>query len=213
MATTAKGTVRRRSSDVGCSNVASVLARPDRPAAGACVPVVGAADLPRARDVLLHEPDRLAPADRIIAIGFGIRRSRGSKLSKRDLELLTGGDGRSAGALARRRLPSLDGVGVIAGLAFARSCSAPPSRARSRIARSTSNTDYASIAGLPEGGVVRLVPKEVAVQIASSGFNSPTEQLTDFRSVLTPEGLPGPHSARPTARSGSSRRRARGSSP
>ena len=51
------------------------------------------------------------------------------------------------------------------------------------------NTEYASIAGLPEGGVVRLVPQEVAVQIASSGFNSPTEKLTDFRSVATPEGL------------------------
>ena len=51
------------------------------------------------------------------------------------------------------------------------------------------HTDYASIGGLPEGGVVRLVPQEVAVQIASSGFNSPTEKLTDFRSVSTPEGL------------------------
>ena len=46
-----------------------------------------------------------------------------------------------------------------------------------------------SIDGLPEGGVVRLVPQEVAVQIASSGFNSPTEKLTDFRSVATPEGF------------------------
>ena len=33
------------------------------------------------------------------------------------------------------------------------------------------------------------MPQEVAVQIASSGFNSPTEKLTDFRSVSTPEGL------------------------
>ena len=51
------------------------------------------------------------------------------------------------------------------------------------------HTEYASIGGLPEGGVVRLMPQEVAVQIASSGFNSPTEKLTDFRSVVTPEGL------------------------
>ena len=36
---------------------------------------------------------------------------------------------------------------------------------------------------------MRLVPQEVAVQIASSGFNSPTEKLTDFRSVATPQGL------------------------
>ena len=33
------------------------------------------------------------------------------------------------------------------------------------------------------------MPQEVAVQIASSGFNSPTEKLTDFRSVVTPDGL------------------------
>jgi hypothetical protein len=51
------------------------------------------------------------------------------------------------------------------------------------------HTNYASIGGLPEGGLVRLMPQEVAVQIASSGFNSPTEKLTDFRSVSTPEGL------------------------
>ena len=51
------------------------------------------------------------------------------------------------------------------------------------------HTNYVSIDGLPEGGLVRLMPQEVAVQIASSGFNSPTEKLTDFRSVSTPDGL------------------------
>ncbi len=50
------------------------------------------------------------------------------------------------------------------------------------------NTDYEQISGLPSGGKVRLLPKEVAVQIASSGFNSPTEHLTDFHITLTPEG-------------------------
>ncbi|HWI70900.1 MAG TPA: hypothetical protein VNT55_03025, partial [Baekduia sp.] len=38
------------------------------------------------------------------------------------------------------------------------------------------HTDYAGIASLPAGGTVRLLPKEVAEQIAAGGFNSPTEQ-------------------------------------
>lgn len=50
------------------------------------------------------------------------------------------------------------------------------------------HTTYAQIPGLPSGGKVRLLPKEVAVQIASSGFNSPTEHLTDFHVTLTPGG-------------------------
>lgn len=50
------------------------------------------------------------------------------------------------------------------------------------------HTAYEQIGGLPGGGQARLLPKEVAVQIASSGFNSPTERLTDFHIVLTPEG-------------------------
>lgn len=51
------------------------------------------------------------------------------------------------------------------------------------------HTHYESIPGLPAGGKVRLVPRDVAVQITSSGFNSPTEHLTDFRIVKTPRGL------------------------
>jgi hypothetical protein len=50
-------------------------------------------------------------------------------------------------------------------------------------------TTYESIEGLPAGGDVRLVPREVAVQNATSAFNSPTETLTDFRIVNTDEGL------------------------
>ncbi|MEP6953045.1 MAG: hypothetical protein ABI950_03155 [Solirubrobacteraceae bacterium] len=50
------------------------------------------------------------------------------------------------------------------------------------------HTTYEQIPGLPSGGKVRLLPKEVAVQIASSGFNSPTEHLTDFHIVRTPQG-------------------------
>src|SRR3954451_16241847 len=50
-------------------------------------------------------------------------------------------------------------------------------------------TTYQPIDGLPAGGQVRLVPREVAEQNASSAVNSPTETLTDFRIVDTPQGL------------------------
>ena len=48
---------------------------------------------------------------------------------------------------------------------------------------------YQQIPQLPEGGFVRVVPKDVAEQSASSGFNSPTERLSDFNIVRTAEGL------------------------
>ncbi|MEY2441742.1 MAG: hypothetical protein QOJ46_1168, partial [bacterium] len=51
------------------------------------------------------------------------------------------------------------------------------------------HTTYESIDGLPAGGKVRLVPREVAEQNASSAFNSPTETLTNFRIVNTSHGL------------------------
>ena len=51
------------------------------------------------------------------------------------------------------------------------------------------NTTYEEIPGLPAGGQVRLVPREVAEVNASSAFNSPTETLTNFRIVNTDEGL------------------------
>jgi len=51
------------------------------------------------------------------------------------------------------------------------------------------NTNYESIPGLPAGGSVRLVPREVAEANASSAFNSPTETLTNFRIVNTEDGL------------------------
>jgi hypothetical protein len=50
-------------------------------------------------------------------------------------------------------------------------------------------TTYEPIDGLPSGGQVRLVPREVAEQNAAGAFNSPTETLTDFRIVNTEEGL------------------------
>src|SRR4051794_37799519 len=52
-----------------------------------------------------------------------------------------------------------------------------------------SATTYQPIDGLPPGGLVRLLPREVAEQNASSAFNSPTETLTDFRITNTPHGL------------------------
>jgi hypothetical protein len=51
------------------------------------------------------------------------------------------------------------------------------------------NTNYEAIPGLPAGGKVRLVPREVAEVNASSAFNSPTETLTNFRIVNTDKGL------------------------
>ena len=51
------------------------------------------------------------------------------------------------------------------------------------------NTTYEAIPGLPAGGQVRLVPREVAEVNASSAFNSPTETLTNFRIVNSDEGL------------------------
>jgi hypothetical protein len=50
-------------------------------------------------------------------------------------------------------------------------------------------TTYQQIEGLPPGGQVRIIPREVAEQNASSAFNSPTETLTNFRIVNTPGGL------------------------
>lgn len=49
------------------------------------------------------------------------------------------------------------------------------------------STDYEIIDQLPAIGSVRIVPQEVAVRIAESGFNSPTERLTDFHVVRTRE--------------------------
>jgi hypothetical protein len=130
------------------------------------------------------------PPIAILAIGFGIRRFRRSKLSKRDLELLTGREGDEPDGSFRNQLPSVGaGVGVIAGLAFASFVLGAIFKAPLTNRAIYKNAEYVSIDGLPEGGVVRLVPQEVAVEIASSGFNSPTEKLTDFRSVATPEGL------------------------
>lgn len=58
------------------------------------------------------------------------------------------------------------------------------------IARSlATSTTFETIPQLPAGGQVRLVPREVAEQNASSAFNSSTETLTDFRIVRTKDGL------------------------
>jgi hypothetical protein len=131
------------------------------------------------------------PPIAILATWFGILRFRRPRrsLSKRDLELLTGGEGNGERTSSvRRHLPSVN-VGVVVGLAvFTFLLGAALKRPLTNRAIYT-HTNYSSIGGLPEGGLVRLMPQEVAVQIASSGFNSPTEQLTDFRSVSTSEGL------------------------
>lgn len=45
------------------------------------------------------------------------------------------------------------------------------------------NTTYKPIKTFPASGAVRLTPKEVAERVAGSGFNSPTERLTDFHLI------------------------------
>ena len=50
------------------------------------------------------------------------------------------------------------------------------------------NTRYLRTPNLPQNGVVRLVPKEVAERIAGSGFNSSTEHLTNFHLVRSRTG-------------------------
>ncbi len=45
------------------------------------------------------------------------------------------------------------------------------------------DTRYLPLGEIPPGGIVRIVPKEVAERVAGSGFNSPTERLTDFHLV------------------------------
>jgi hypothetical protein len=131
------------------------------------------------------------PPIAILAIWFGIRRFRGSRqsLSKRDLDLLTGGEANGERSAAiRRLLPSVD-VRIVVGIAVFTFLIGAALKGPLTNRAIYTHTNYSSIAGLPEGGLVRLMPQEVAVQIASSGFNSPTEKLTDFRSVSTPEGL------------------------
>jgi hypothetical protein len=99
--------------------------------------------------------------------------------------------GRRAGARVAGRggakAPRLAATfGILAFVAFfAGSIAIGPLTARSLY----KNTDYAEIPDLPGGGQVRLIPMDVAVQNASAGFNSPTERLTDFHIVRTPEGL------------------------
>lgn len=128
------------------------------------------------------------PPIAILIAGLAVRRYRRPKLSRRDFELLSGGEGDGPRLGAGRYIPSV-GVGVLAGLAFVAFLFGAAFQGPLTSRAIYTNTDYASVASLPEGGLVRLVPQEVAVQIASSGFNSPTEKLTDFRSVVTPDGL------------------------
>jgi hypothetical protein len=130
------------------------------------------------------------PPIAILATWFGIRRSRrpGRSLSKRDLDLLTGGEGNGETPSLRRLLPSVD-VRIVVGLAVATFVLGAAFKGPLTNRAIYTHTNYSAIDGLPEGGLVRLMPQEVAVQIGSSGFNSPTEKLTDFRSVSTPAGL------------------------
>ena len=135
-----------------------------------------AADLARPGDVLLDPADRLAAADPPARA----RRSAAAPLAAQ-LEHARGPAQRRAPAGLPVRLP---GPGV---LRLRRS--APGSPGRSSARSIVNNTAYDAIPGLPAGGKVRLVPREVAEVNASSAFNSPTETLTNFRIVNTDKGL------------------------
>jgi hypothetical protein len=127
----------------------------------------------------------------ILGAYFGLRRFHRpkGKLSKRDLERLAGGDDDGDWSDAVRRFLPTPGVRIVVGLALLAFLLGAAFKGPLTNRSIYTHTNYASIPSLPEGGLVRLMPQEVAVQIASSGFNSPTERLTGFRSVSTPEGL------------------------
>jgi hypothetical protein len=86
-----------------------------------------------------------------------------------------------------RRLESRERL--VLALAACPYCWGRSSTARSSGARPTPTPSTGRSPTSPTGGSVRLVPREVAVQLASGGFNSPTEHLTDFHIVRTPRGL------------------------
>lgn len=86
----------------------------------------------------------------------------------------------------RRGSPALLGAGVVAVVLFLLlGVVNGPLSARALY----TDTNFVEVDALPSGATPRLVPKEVAVQVASSGFNSPTEYLTNFSIVRTPDGL------------------------
>lgn len=51
------------------------------------------------------------------------------------------------------------------------------------------HTEFVPVDGLPDTGVVRLVPREVAERVLTGSFNSSTERLDEPRVINTPEGL------------------------
>src|SRR5215210_3762520 len=90
------------------------------------------------------------PPIAILAIGFAIRRSRGSRLSKRDLELLTGREDEERDG-SPFRLPSVGaGVGVVAGLAFLAFVLGAAFKSPLTNRAIYNNTEYGSVAALPE---------------------------------------------------------------
>ena len=51
------------------------------------------------------------------------------------------------------------------------------------------HTDFVPVDSLPDSGVVRLVPREVAERVLTGSFNSSTERLQEPRVTNTPDGL------------------------
>ena len=140
----------------------------------------------------------------ILVVGLGWVISRSSRVNRPIGPAPAGraSDPRLDGVQRRLELPKLDlarfdrsslpggsgllAIPAVAGLAFIAGSIAVEPLTASALFR---DTRYEAIPGLPSGGLVRVVPKDVAEQSASGGFNSPTEQLSHFSIVRTPDGL------------------------
>jgi hypothetical protein len=151
------------------------------------------------------QPLSWLPPALIVFAGLGVLAARSSRVRRGHGEAPAGRDTdprldavrRKRSGVPRLRIPRIDPKAVLAsprvvvilGLAFlaflAGSIAIGPLTA-SALYR---DTRYEAISGLPAGGIVRVVPKDVAEQSAASGFNSPTERLSNFGIVRTPQGL------------------------
>jgi hypothetical protein len=89
----------------------------------------------------------------------------------------------------REALRGSRGVGVVLGLAFLAFLAGSIARGPLTAAALYADTRFEEIPGLPADGNVRIVPRDVAEVSAASGFNSPTERLSNFAIVNTRDGL------------------------
>lgn len=132
----------------------------------------------------------------VLAIGGGLVLSRARRNLRQDNTLrdpdgghwVVGPDGiwRNRAVIWARAAGALTVVGVIAFVLFVLGGLAQGPLASKALFE---DTRYVPIKQIPQGGLVRIVPKEVAERVAGSGFNSPTERLTDFHLVRDDDAL------------------------